>query len=109
MLYRTAAAVTADELQNVEGLVLASQNSPAFFANVMDRDFWVTWLREAYASDFAELRATFESERARLEDDFPELDDAYLARVEALAAEQKKREAQLIEQLTYREGIKYDD
>lgn len=109
MLYRTAAAVTADELQNVEGLVLASQNSPAFFANVMDRDFWVTWLREAYASDFAELRATFEGERAGLEDDFPELDDAYLARVEALAAEQKKREAQLIEQLTYREGIKYDD
>lgn len=109
MLYRTAAAVTADELQNVEGLVLTSQNSPAFYTHAVSRDFWVEWLREAYASEFTELSATFESERARVEDDFPELDDAYLARIEALAAEQKKREAQLIEQLTYREGMKYGD
>ena len=109
MLYRTAAAVAADELHTVEGLVLASQDSPAFYTHVANRDFWVAWLREAYATEFGELNATFQSERARVEDDFPELDDAYLARIEALAAEQKKREVQLIEQLTHREGMKYND
>ena len=109
MLYRTAAAVTADELHDVEGLVLASQHSPTFITNAVSRDFWVAWLRDAYATEFAELNATFERERVQVEDDFPELDDAYLARIDALAAEQKKREAQLIEQLTYQEGLKYDN
>ena len=108
MLYRTAAAVTEDELLNVEGLVLASQDSPTFLANMVSRDSWIAWLHEAYASEFAELNATFQSERARVEDDFPELEGAYFARIEALAAEQKSREAQLMEQLTYREGMKYN-
>jgi len=109
MLYRTAAAVTADELQTVEGLVLTSQDSPAFFANVVNRDFWSAWLREAYASEFAELKATFDSDRARVEDEFPELNDAYFARIKALDEEQKTREQELMKQLTYQEGMKYND
>ncbi len=91
MLYRTAAAVTADELLGVEGQVLASQDGPAFFASVVERDYWVAWLRESYASEFAEL------------------DDAYLARIKALDEQQKMREQELIKQLTYREGMKYND
>jgi Leucine-rich repeat (LRR) protein len=109
MLYRTAAAVTADELHTVEGLVLASQDSPAFFANVVNRDFWTAWLRETYASEFAELKATFDSDRARVEDEFPELNDAYFARIKALDDEQKNRERELMKQLTYQEGMKYSD
>ncbi len=109
MLYRTAAAVTADELLGVEGQVLASQDGPAFFASVVDRDYWVAWLRESYASEFAELKATIDAERAGLEDEFAELDDAYLARIKALDEQQKMREQELIKQLTYREGMKYND
>jgi hypothetical protein len=109
MLYRTAAAVTADELHTVEGLVLASQDSPAFFDNVVNRDFWAAWLRETYASEFAELKATFDSDTARLEDEFPELNDAYFARIKALDEQQKTRERELMKQLTYREGMKYNE
>lgn len=109
MLYRTAAAVTADELQTVEAVVLTGQDSPEFFASVVNRDFWSAWLREAYANEFAELKATFDSERARVEDDFPELNDAYFARLQALDEEQKIRELDLMKQLTYQEGMKYND
>jgi Leucine-rich repeat (LRR) protein len=109
MLYRTAAAVTAEELQAVEGTVLGSQGGPGFLSNLLNRDFWNAWLREAYASEFAELKATFEAERGRVEDEFPELDDAYLQRIKILDADQKAREQTLMEQLTYREGLKYDD
>ncbi|EPM72984.1 hypothetical protein A584_02823 [Pseudomonas syringae pv. theae ICMP 3923] len=109
MLYRTAAAVTADELLGVEGQVLASQDGPAFFASVVDSDYWVAWLRASYASEFAELKATIDAERAGLEDEFAELDDAYLARIKALDEQQKMREQELIKQLTYREGMKYND
>lgn len=108
MLYRTAAAVTADELQEVEGLVLTRQDSPEFFANVVNRDFWSAWLRDTYASEFAELKATFDSDRARLEDEFPELNEAYLARIQTLDVEQKARERELMKQLTYQEGMKYN-
>lgn len=101
--------MTADELLGVEGQVLASQDGPAFFASVVDRDYWVAWLRASYASEFAELNATIDAERAGLEDEFAELDDAYLARIKALDEQQKMREQELIKQLTYREGMKYND
>nr|WP_268801053.1 NEL-type E3 ubiquitin ligase domain-containing protein [Pseudomonas sp. BSw22131] len=109
MLYRTAAAVTAVELQTVEAQVLTRQDGPEFFANAVNRDFWASWLRETYAADFAELKATFEGERIRVEDEFPELDDAYLARIKSLDEEQKMREHELMKQLTYQEGMKYSD
>ena len=109
MLYRTAAAVTADELQMVEATVLDSQGSPEFLSNLLGRDFWASWLREAHGPEFTELQATFEVERARLEDEYPQLDDAYFTRIAALDADQKARELELLKQLTYQEGIKYDD
>jgi len=109
MLYRTAAAVTADELLTVEGQVLASQDGSQFFANALNRDFWAAWLRDTYPSAFADLKATFDSERARVEDEFPELDDAYFARINTLDAEQKTREQELMKQLTYQEGMRYND
>lgn len=109
MLYRTAAAVTADELQTVEATVLGSQGSPEFLSNLLNRDFWAGWLREGHAAEFEQLKTTFEAERARIEDEFPELDDAYLARIGALDADQKARELELMKQLTYQEGLKYHD
>jgi Leucine-rich repeat (LRR) protein len=109
MLYRTAAAVTADELHDVEGLVLTRQDGPEFMSSAINRDFWAAWLRETYATEFAALKTTFDAEHAALEDEFAELNDAYLARVTELQAEQKTREQALLKQLTYQEGVKYSD
>lgn len=109
MLYRTAAALTPAELAAVQSEVLASEGSEGFLTNALNRDFWVEWLRETYSAEFAELAETFKTERIRLEDEFPELDDTYLERIKALDEQQKAQEQQLIKQLTHREGMKYDD
>src|SRR5471032_2249189 len=108
MLYRTAAAVTPQELIAVQSEVLASEGGEGFLTNALSRDFWVGWLRETYASEFAELEATFKKERVRLEDEFPELNEDYLERIKVLDDQQKAQELALIRQLTHREGLKYD-
>ena len=89
--------------------VVTNQNGAGFLASAAERDFWVSWLRDQYAPDFAELQATFEEERVRLEDEFPELNDEYLNRAKLLQEQQKDRERDLIKQLTHREGLKYDE
>jgi hypothetical protein len=109
MLYRVAASVTPEELSMVQVEVVTNQNGAGFLASAAERDFWVSWLRDQYAPDFAELQATFEEERVRLEDEFPELNDEYLNRAKLLQEQQKDRERDLIKQLTHREGLKYDE
>ncbi|WP_322167851.1 MULTISPECIES: NEL-type E3 ubiquitin ligase domain-containing protein [unclassified Pseudomonas] len=109
MLYRVAASVTPDELTSVQAEVMTHQNSASFLASAADRDFWVSWLRDGYAGEFAELETTFQQERARLEDEFSELNDEYLNRAKLLQQQQKDRERNFINQLTHREGLKYDD
>jgi Leucine-rich repeat (LRR) protein len=109
MLYRVAASVTPEELWAVQAEVMTNQNGSGFLTSAADRDFWVSWLRDEYAPKFAELQVTFEEERVRLEDEFPELNDEYLNRTNVLQAQQKDRERNLIKQLTHQEGLKYDE
>ncbi|WP_297832352.1 NEL-type E3 ubiquitin ligase domain-containing protein [Pseudomonas sp.] len=109
MLYRVAASVSPEELLAVQTEVVANQHGAGFLSSAADRDFWVSWLRDQYAPDFAELQATFEEERVRLEDEFPELNDEYFNRAKLLQEQQKDRERDLIKQLTHREGLKYDE
>lgn len=109
MLYRAAASVTPEELLLVQTEVMTNQHGAGFLTSAVDRDFWVSWLRDAYATEFAELEATFQQERVRLEDEFPEMNDEYLNRADVLQEQQKDRERNLIRELTHREGLKYDD
>jgi Leucine-rich repeat (LRR) protein len=109
MLYRAVASVTSEELRGVEEMVLNSQGSDAFFSAAATREFWTAYLRETYADEFATLKATFEQRQQLLEDEYPELNDEYLARIKALDAERREQEQNLIKQLTHREGLKYGE
>ncbi|MDB6144730.1 MAG: hypothetical protein JWP80_3774 [Pseudomonas sp.] len=109
MLYRAVAGVTSGELLDVQGLVLDSQNNDAFFSGAANRDFWSAYLRETYTQEFAALKTVFEQRQSQLEDEFPDLNDEYLARINALAAEHKEQELELIKQLTHRDGLKYGE
>jgi Leucine-rich repeat (LRR) protein len=108
MLYRTIAGVTSEELAGVQGEVMAGQNGPGLLDYAANRDFWTVWLREAYAPQFAELQATFDQQRSRLEDDFPELNDQYLERAKQLLDEKQEKDLDLIKRLTHQAGLAYD-
>jgi hypothetical protein len=108
MLYQATAAVNFEELAGVQGNVMASQNSDGLLDYAAGRDFWVAWLQETYAAEFTELQTAFEQEGSRLEDEFPELNDQYLARAQALADQKEQQQRELIKRLTNREGLKYD-
>lgn len=109
MLYRTLAGVTNEELLDVQARVLESQNGETFLSAAANRDFWTAYLREEYSLEFTQLRAGFDLERVRLEDQFPEINDGYLEWVKALDTQQKDKELNLIKQLTHREGVRYDE
>ncbi|SER62703.1 C-terminal novel E3 ligase, LRR-interacting [Pseudomonas sp. NFACC02] len=109
MLYREAAALGATELADVAAQVLQSETSAEFLQQASNCEFWRDWLREAHARDFNELKEVFARERDQLEDQFPELDQAYLDRAKALDDDQKRREAELISTLTTRVGLAYGD
>lgn len=108
MLYRNIAAVTSEELAGVQGEVMTAQSGPALLDYAVDRDFWTDWLREEYAAQFAELQATFDQDRLRLEDDFPELNDEYLERAKRLLEHKQAHELNLIRQLTHQAGLASD-
>ncbi|WP_328284806.1 NEL-type E3 ubiquitin ligase domain-containing protein [Pseudomonas huanghezhanensis] len=108
MLYRTIAGVTSEELAGVQGEVMAGQNGPGLLDYAANRDFWTDWLRETYASQFEELQATFDQQRSRLEDDFPELNDQYLEQAKRLLDQKQEKDLDLIRRLTHRAGLGHD-
>lgn len=109
MLYREAAALTENEVSDVAARVLQSESSDEFLRMAANSEFWQNWLRESHAPAFAELQTVFAQERERLEDRFPELDQAYLESAKAMDDDQKRREAELISTLTIQAGLTYGD
>lgn len=109
MLYREAAALSENEISDVEARVLQGEASDEFLRTASNCEFWQNWLRESHAPAFAELKSVFAQERERLEDRFPELDQAYLESAKAMDDDQKRREAELISTLTIQAGLTYGD
>jgi Leucine-rich repeat (LRR) protein len=107
MLYREAAALTETEISDVAARVLQSETSDEFLRVASHCEFWQNWLRESQAQAFDELQSVFNQERERLEDQFPELDQAYLERAKAMDDDQKRREAELMATLTIQAGLTY--
>jgi len=108
MLYRNIAGVTSEELAGVQGSVMAGEGGPGLLDYATGRDFWTDWLREAYAPQFEQLQATFDQQRLRLEDEFPELNDEYLEQAKRLLDQKQEKEKDLIRQLTNQVGLGFD-
>jgi Leucine-rich repeat (LRR) protein len=109
MLYGVTSGVTPNELEEVLTTVINRQAGDAFVDNAVRQALWNDWLNEAYPQEFVELNETFASRQERLEDEFPEFNAAYSARVTALNEERTTQELELRKALTRRERQKYGD
>lgn len=106
MLFRPVADLRPGELQRALVRVQQGEGGQPFRAYAAQRDFWVAYLREAYAERFNVLREGFEARVLELLNLYP--DDApqrASERVRTLEMQLQSDELNLIHELTNREGL----
>lgn len=103
MLYRSEAKVTAQELDDAYDAVLAAERTPAFMAQLLMQDYWLSYLRRQYSEDFQVLEQRFEDEHRALEDRHTDMGNGYLQELEALDERNRNEARQLRERLTTEE------
>lgn len=106
MLYQVHASIRPGELDAALARVQLGEHGEAFMRYAAQRDFWVEYLREAYAERFEALKEDYLAQVVALPDRFPgqtidELGAEYAALKEAYEAQ----EMALIRELTYRVGF----
>ena len=103
MLYRSAAQVTAEELEAAYVAVLAAEKTPAFMEQLVAHDYWVNYLKRQYPDQFFTLEKRFEEEHRALEDRHTEMGIAYEQELKELDERKRNEERQLRERLTVEE------
>ena len=109
MLYQVHASIRPGELDAALARVQHGEQGEPFMAYAAQRDFWVQYLREAYAERFEALKNDYLAQVVALPDRFPgqtidELSEEFAALKQAYEA----RELALIRELTYQEGFLQD-
>lgn len=106
MLYAASASLRPDELERVATRVRQGENGQGLLDYAAQRDFWLSYLQETYASRFTAIREAFEAQVLGLDDLYP--DDTPVqssARIQSLIDQRKTDEAALVGELTHREGL----
>lgn len=106
MSYKAIADVTDAMLDTAEKQVLADENTPQLQAFIVEQDFWVEFLKQKYAMDFAQVKQPFRDDEARLIEQPDVSSEEYEKRYKALAADWADAEHSLIQRLTERELAK---
>lgn len=106
MLYQVVASIRPGELDAALVRVQQGERGEPFMRYAAQRDFWVQYLREAYAERFEALKQAYFARVVALPDQFPgrvieELGEEFAA----LKQEFDAQEIDLIRELTYREGF----
>ncbi|MBZ6458894.1 hypothetical protein K7402_27695 [Pseudomonas fluorescens group sp.] len=92
MLYRGVSGVQAADLDVAYASVMAEEQTPAFIEQLITRDYWKSYLQEKYPTDFAKVQQTLADQSETLEEQYPDINPAYLEQVDAL---QKANEVEL--------------
>lgn len=108
MLYQAQACIRPGELDAALARVQTGETGEPFMRYAAERDFWVQYLREAYADRFEALKRDYLARVESLPERFPgqtidELGEEYAA----LKREFDAQEMTLIRELTYREGFDF--
>lgn len=103
MLFRNAARVSGQDIENAYAKVLAAQASPAFMERLIAQEYWVNYLQRKYEADFSALEHHFELEAEALQDLHPELGEAYSQEIEAMGQRKKVERRALLTRLSQRE------
>ncbi|OAJ48322.1 NEL-type E3 ubiquitin ligase domain-containing protein [Pseudomonas marginalis] len=92
MLYRGVSGVQAADLDVAYASVIAEEQTPAFIEQLITRDYWKSYLQEKYPTEFAKVQQTLADQSETLEEQYPDINPAYLEQVDAL---QKANEVEL--------------
>ena len=103
MLFRNASGVTDQDIDTACSKVLAAQNSPLLMEQLISQDYWVSYLQRKYASAFSRLELRYEQEAEALQDQHPELDEAYSREIVAMGERRKIEQRALLTRLSQRE------
>jgi len=106
MLYQVHASIRPGELDAALARVQQGEHGEPFMRYAAQRDFWVEYLREAYAERFETLKQDYLARVVALPDRFPgQAIDELGEEFAALKREYEAQELNLIRELTYREGF----
>ena len=100
MHYRHAAKVSALDIESAYLKIKAAESSPAFMAQLLEQDYWTSYLKRQYPQAFVELEQRFAQEHKALEERHADLGDDYQRDINDLDEEKKSEERQLRERLT---------
>ena len=103
MLYGSLAQVTATDLDEAYAAIIAEEKTPVFVEQLTARKYWKDYLEEKYPGEFTRLQQQFQAKAGELEDQYPELNTAYLQEMEALDSANKTERLQLLTRLSERE------
>ena len=79
------------------------EKTPVFVEQLTARKYWKDYLEEKYPGEFTRLQQQFQAKASELEDQYPELNTAYLQEMEALDSANKTERLQLLTRLSERE------
>jgi hypothetical protein len=102
MLYRSEAEIAPGELDQALGQLQQEERGQRLLDFAADCDFWVAWLREAFAERFKVLKDAYENAVLEVTDLYPD-DSAEqsAARIRALEERFRRDERALLERLTF--------
>ncbi|OIN51911.1 hypothetical protein BLL37_19145 [Pseudomonas azotoformans] len=95
---RFSRPITGTELADARRNILDAERSEVFYEDLISRDYWVDYLKQRYADEFATLKRNADARQNALEDAHQDFDDAYLEALNRLEIEQAtERNLKLLE------------
>ncbi len=106
MLFRSVAEVTPGELSRALNQVLTEEAGPQLARFGAQCDFWVAYLREAFAERFKALKDGYEAEVLAVTSTSPgQTPEQMAAQITALEEKFKRDEQALLESLTFEQAL----
>lgn len=98
MLHAGLSGVTQADLDAAYTRILARESTPVFMEQLTARGYWEDYLQEKYPAEFARVQQAREEKSSSLEDQYPDLSQEYLQKMEALKkANEAERQALMVE------------
>ena len=103
MIYANLAQVSAADLDQAYTRIIAQELTPVFNEQLMARKYWRDFLEEKYPAEFTRVQEDFQAKGTALEDKYPEFNQAYFQKLQALEADNRVDRQNLLSELTSRE------
>ncbi|MCX2900807.1 NEL-type E3 ubiquitin ligase domain-containing protein [Pseudomonas mandelii] len=103
MLYRGMSGVTQADLDSAYSTIRAQEKTPVFVEQLIQRTYWIEYLKKKYAAEFVTLQQQFQAEYALLEDKYPDMNPVYERELTELTRTNTSRQQTLLTTLSNRE------